>query len=233
MSSVINTDGKWRLLLWCGVLAGPLFTLIWLVTGLNRPNYDPMRHPISSLAIGEFGWTQVVNFIITGILTLAFAFGLRAALRPLGGSKWGVIWILAIGIGFLGAAAFVTDPVNGYPPGTPLLLMQPTIPGRLHRLFSALVFFGIPGAGFALGGLFARHHDRAWATYSRVTAVAFIVLFVLTSTGFAQVGPFAAYAGLLQRLTLITGLTWMTLLALRFLRLPSEAQAAERNKVTV
>lgn len=231
MYSATPLDGKTRLLLTCGALAGPLFTIIWFITGLTRANYDAMRHPISSLSIGEFGWTQVTNFLLTSLLTLALAFGLRSALQSRGGSKWGVIWITLVGIGFLGAALFVTDPMNGYPPGTPLLLMQPTLLGRLHRLFSALVFFGLPGAGFTLGGLFARNGERTWATYSRASAIAFIVMFVLTSIGFAQVMPLVSYAGLLQRITLLIGLTWMTVLPLHLLNLPSTSPVIGRNKV--
>src|SRR5215204_5776067 len=152
-----ESDMKTKFLLLCGALAGLVFTMIWLITGLTRANYDPIQHPISSLAIGEFGWTQVINFLITGTLTLGLAFGLRSALLARGGSKWTVIWIAAVGIGLFGAGLFVTDPVNGYPVGTPLLPMQPTVGGRLHRLFSALVFFGLPGAGFTLARLFARN----------------------------------------------------------------------------
>ena len=233
MSRSAALDSRTRLLLICGALAGPFFTILWFITGLNRANYDPLRHPISSLAIGESGWTQVTNFIITGVLTLALAFGLRSALGSRGGSKWGVIWMTAIGIGFIGAALFVADAMNGYPPGTPHLLMQPTVVGRLHRLFSALVFFGIPGAAFSLGGLFSKNGERTWATYSRGTAIAFIIMFVLTSIGFAQVEPLVKYAGLLQRITLLIGLTWMTLLPIHLLKSPSESQVIGRNKVIV
>ena len=158
------SDLKTRALLICGAIAGPLFSLVWFITGLARTDYDPIRHPVSSLAIGPFGWTQVANFLVTGLLTLALAYGLRDALQSRGGSKWTVIWITAIGIGFLGAGLFVTDPVNGYPSGTPALLMQPTVLGRLHRLFSALVFFGLPGAGFTAARLFARNGEHTWET---------------------------------------------------------------------
>ena len=233
MYSSANLDSRTRWLLLCGALAGPLFTVIWFITGLTRANYDPMRHPISSLSIGEFGWTQVLNFLLTGLLTLAFAFGLKNALQARGGSKWAVIWITLVGIGFLGAALFVTDPMNGYPPGTPLLLMQPTVLGRLHRLFSALVFIGLPGAGFSLGGLFAGHSEFTWAAYSRASAIAFIVMFVLTSVGFAQVAPLVQIAGLLQRITVLIGLLWMTLLSIHLMNAPSRLQATERNKVTI
>ena len=208
------TDMKTKLLLMCGALAGPLFTVAWFLQGLVRADYDPMRHPISSLSIGESGWIQNASFIITGLLTLALAAGLRRALQPQGGSKWGANWITAVGIGLIGAGLFVTDPLNAYPPGTPLMPLQPSITGRFHRLFSAFVFFGLPGASFVLGRLFARRGEQAWAMYSRLSGTAFIIAFILTSIGFGQIEPLVRYAGLLQRLTLLIGMAWMTLLPL-------------------
>ena len=40
----------------------------------------------SSLALGDWGWTQIATFVVAGLLTLAFATGLRRAFRPPGGS---------------------------------------------------------------------------------------------------------------------------------------------------
>ena len=229
LSVSATNDLKTRVLLFCGALAGPLFTIVWFFTGLTRATYNPLRHPVSSLAIGPLGWTQVSNFLVTGLLTLALAYGLRDALRSRGGSKWTIIWIAGVGIGLIGAGLFVADPMNGYPPGTPLLLMKPTVIGRLHRLFSALVFFGLPGAGFTLARLFHRTGEHLWAFYSRVSAIAFLIMFVLTSIGFALVEPFVNFAGLLQRLTLLIGLAWMTFLPIYLLKYPSTARAAGRN----
>jgi uncharacterized protein DUF998 len=73
-------------LLVCGAIAGPLFTIAWAVEGATRANHNPLRHPVSSLELGDFGWTQMANFIVAGLLTLAFAVGLKRAPRPLGGS---------------------------------------------------------------------------------------------------------------------------------------------------
>jgi hypothetical protein len=108
-----------KTLLACGAIAGPLFTLASILEGATRAHYHPLRHPVSSLELGDFGWTQRANFLVAGGLTLAFAIGLRRALRPLGGSTWGPLLVGAHAIGLLGAGIFVTDPVSGYPPGTP------------------------------------------------------------------------------------------------------------------
>ncbi len=80
---------KTKALLACGAIAGPLFVLVFLVEGATRAGYDPLRHPVSSLALGDHGWTQIANFVVAGLLTLAFAAGLRLALWPARGSMWG------------------------------------------------------------------------------------------------------------------------------------------------
>ncbi len=64
---------KTKTLLACGIIGGPVFVLAFLVEGATRANYDPLRHPVSSLALGDSGWTQTTNFIVTGLLTLALA----------------------------------------------------------------------------------------------------------------------------------------------------------------
>ena len=89
---------KTRTLLACGAIAGPLFTLASILEGATRAHYQPLRHPVSSLELGDFGWTQRANFLVAGGLTLAFAIGLRRALRPLGGSTWGPLLHLLRGL---------------------------------------------------------------------------------------------------------------------------------------
>lgn len=211
-------DAMLKGLLFCGVLAGPVFTVGWMVAGASRTDYDPLRHPISSLAIGELGWTQTANFLVTGLLTLALAVGLRRKFSSQGGSTWGPRLIGMVAIGLLGAGAFVTDPMNGYPPGTPALPPAYSLPGRLHRLFSALVFLGLPGACFVFARLFARGGVRGWANYAMFTGIAFVLLFIVTSAAFAQLKGLVDYAGLLQRLTLTIGWVWLTLLAVYMLK---------------
>src|SRR5262249_41668825 len=106
-------------LLACGAIAGPLFVIAFLVQGATRPDYNPLRHSISTLALGsEFGWIQILNFVIAGLLTMAFAVGLRRVLPSRNGSIWGPLLIGLYAGGLLGAGVFVTDPDAGYPPGT-------------------------------------------------------------------------------------------------------------------
>lgn len=220
MSRMKNMDTistSTRILLIFGAFAGPLFTIIWLVTGSMRASYDPMRHPISALSIGDFGWTQIANFIVTGLLTLVLAFGLRRTQQSPEGSTWVPMLIALVGIGFIGTGFFITDPINSYPPGTPGMILPPTLTGFLHLVFASFIF-GLPVACFVFARLFAREGERNWAVYSKITAIAFILMYLIAMAGFLQLDGLSNYAGLYQRISVIIGLTWMTLLPIYLLQ---------------
>ncbi|NEA30297.1 DUF998 domain-containing protein [Streptomyces sp. SID13031] len=53
---------------YCGVLAAPLFLTLWALQAFTRDSFDPAKHPISLLALGDAGWIQITNFILTGSL---------------------------------------------------------------------------------------------------------------------------------------------------------------------
>jgi hypothetical protein len=236
MYSAANLDSRTRFLLLCGALAGPFFTIVWFLAGLNRLNYDPTRYPISSLSMGESGWIQIANFLVTGSLILAFSVGLRQILQGPSGSVWGPVLIGFVGIGLIGAGFFVTDPLNGYPPGTPLIPTERTTHGILHDLFGVPVFLGLPIACFMFARLFNKGGERNWAWYSRLSGIGMFAVFFIARLGFRLLPTYpdlAASFGILQRITLIIGFAWLTLLSIYFLNAPSTSQATGRNKVIV
>jgi hypothetical protein len=204
-----------RLLL-AGVLPGPVFTATFLVAGFLRDGYDPLRHPVSSLALGPAGWVQVASFLAAGALCLAFAVGLRRSLAPGPGAAAGPALIAMWGVGLLGAGVFVTDPVSGYPTGTAAIPDPASGHGVLHDLvFSLPGFVGLAAAMLVFAYAFARRNARGWALYSALSCPAFVVLLVLANAGFAQDPRWVGTAGLLQRLAVGVGWTWLTLLAVR------------------
>lgn len=196
------------LLLGCGALAGPLFTLVYAVDGATRKGYDARRHPVSGLALGgRRGWTQTANFLFGGLLTVVFAVGLWRA----GPSSWGALLVAVWGLGLIGAGVFVTDPVSGYPPGSPDLPRRPTRAGRLHDAFSLAGFAALAAACF----VFAPSWGVGWAVYSIASGVLFAVVMVAASAALSQAPRLVAVGGLLQRLALTVGWLWTVLLALR------------------
>ncbi|MFF4019346.1 DUF998 domain-containing protein [Streptomyces sp. NPDC001843] len=196
-------------LLACGMAAGPVFTVAYLVEGARRAGYKSVRHPVSSLALGRTGWVQTVSFLLAGLLSLVFAVGLWGV----GPSRWGAALIGAWAVGLLGAGIFRTDPVSGYPPGTPDQLPGHTPAGALHDLFSLTGFLSLASACF----VFALHGSLGWSSYSIASGLLFAATMVLASAAFGQNQHVVELGGLIQRVSVTIGWTWMTVLAARTL----------------
>jgi hypothetical membrane protein len=206
--SVPETNNR---LILCGAIAGPLFVASFLIQGATRADYDPLRHPVSSLALGDGGWLQVLTFLATGLLLLAFALGLWRLRKP-HGSALGAIFVGLAGLGLVGAGLFATDPLGGYPPGSPDVLAYTPL-GMLHDVFSMLFFLGLPLAAISFAIRFLRASRLALAVYSLLSVAAFLGFFVAAGIGFQQDPELVKWAGALQRISLIAGLLWLMILA--------------------
>lgn len=204
-----------KILFACGVIAGPLFVASFLVHGVLKPGYDPLRHPVSSLALGPAGWVQTVTFVLCGLLVVAFAVGL--ATRPGITRKAGAVLLSIWGVGLVGAGVYVTDPVSGYPAGTPALAAEPSPTGLRHDLFSVAAFLALAAACLVLAG----GAGRRWALFSVASGAVVLVAFLICGAGFGQNPTLVDVAGLSQRISLIAGWFWIHALALRSLRAPA------------
>jgi hypothetical protein len=204
-----------RGLLRCGQAAGPVFVTVFLLEGARRDDYRPLRHPVSSLALGPRGWIQTVNFAMTGTLFLAGAAGLSRAGDPAATSRAARALIAAAGTGLISAAIFPTDPVSGYPPGTLDALLAPTHTGTVHNLAAVPVFAGLPAAALSCGWRSWRAGQRGFALYNASTAITMLITTVLSSAGFGQSPRLVRLGGLFQRASIITGFAWLTTLSAR------------------
>jgi len=64
-------------------IAGPvIFVVVVIVQSLLHPDYSHMALPISALAAWPGGWVQNVNFVVFGLLMIAYAIGLHFGVRP-------------------------------------------------------------------------------------------------------------------------------------------------------
>ncbi|WP_345713961.1 DUF998 domain-containing protein [Kineococcus glutinatus] len=210
-----------RALLVGGAVAGPLFIAVALVQGAVRPGYEPLRHPVSSLALGPGGAVQVVNFLVTGALYAGLAVGLARAPRPAGTSRARAVLIGAAGVGLIGAGAFRTDPVGGYPPGAPDALAGYSTAGALHDAFSVPVFLAVPAAALLHARARRREGDGGWAVASAGCGLVVLAGFGAASAGFGQHPALVDVAGLVQRLSLTAGFGWLSALAVQALRQPA------------
>lgn len=172
--AVTPTPTTTRALLACGVVAGPLFAGVSLVQVLTRDGFDLTRHPLSLLSLGDLGWLQIANFVLTGLLSVAFSVGLRRSPEAGWAGRFGPLLYGGFGVGMVLGGVFLAEPSDGFPPD------PPEGPAGWHSLVHDVA------AGVAidlalvscllLARRFRRAGETGWAVYSLTTGVVGLVL---------------------------------------------------------
>jgi hypothetical protein len=208
----------------CSALAGPLFVTAFTVIGAARRGYDWRRYPVSSLAIGRQGWQQRANFILAGVLYLCGAEGLGRCDRLRIGPRAVPALVAGVGIGLIGSGLFVTDYVGDLPSEGPDVKnrgpadaapTRPTRAGQMHNLCGIPVFAGIPIAGLASAATAVRRRDYRWACYSAGSSTVMAGSFLLVVAAIRGQSRLRGKSGILQRISIATGLGWLSSLSLR------------------
>lgn len=166
-----------RVLVACGLVAGPLFILVALIQIPTRSGFDLGRHPLSALSLGDGGWIQVANFVVAGALSIGFAVGVRRVLRSGRAGTWAPILLGAYGVGLIAAGVFITDGAYGFPAGAPAGLPDSfSWHAMVHGAAATLAFLSLTVACLVFVRRFAALRQWGWVAYSSATAVAVPVL---------------------------------------------------------
>ena len=211
MSNLTSTyDTKLtKVLLNCGVSAGPFYVIVGLIQMAIRPGFDITRHSLSLLANGDLGWIQILNFLVTGMLLIAGAVGVKRALQSGPGSRWAPRMLGLYGLGLIGAGIFRADPALGFPPGTPLENNPISWHGMLHLIVGTIGFIGFIAACFIFARRFRSLQKPGWAWYSLITGLLFLVSFVGIASG--SKGPVSLFFAI----AVVLGFTWISMLLSR------------------
>src|SRR5437588_11925355 len=153
-----------RLLLLCGAIAGPLFIFTVLIQDYARPGFDPRLDPLSLLSLGDWGWVQIVNFALAGVLNLLYAVGLWRRLHTGRAGTWRPLLIGAYGLGLIAVGVFRTDPANGFPPGV-IAATHPSWHGVIHALGGLFLFVVLAAALAVFVRFFLARKERWWVFY--------------------------------------------------------------------
>lgn len=198
-----------RALLGAGVLAAPIFAGISLAQATTRTGFDITRHPLSQLSTGSLGWLQITNFIVSGLLTMAGAAGLRRVMRGTPGGRWAPRLIAINGSGMIAAGLFRMDPADGFPAGTPA--GQPTSMSwhsYLHMASGTIAFTAMIAACYVLGRHFSRGGQRGAAVASRMAGSIFAAGDLWAMTG-------GAAGSLTLAIGAITAMAWIAVVCAR------------------
>lgn len=207
---------------WAGILGPILFTVTFLVQEAFRVGeYSPIREPVSALEAGPNGWVQQLNFVVFGLLTIAFAAGLHRGVRPSGLGVLGPALFAVSGIGALLAAAF---PLRADAAGVTYDPGGHSVSGMTFFTTSALALVVVA---------FRLAKDPEWRGLSRYTAAAGIVLLLAYPVMGVLVIPDGAplhdWAGLAQRI-LVLGVLFPARIALSYRLLRGAPVAAQPER---
>jgi hypothetical membrane protein len=201
-----------RSLLGWGVVAGILYLVVGIVQGLLRPGFSFAEHPLSLLMLGEFGWVQRTNLILTGLMVIAAAVGFQRALKPDKRATRTGIALGFYGLALLGAGVFPPDPIDGFPEASSTA--ETTTSGVMHLAFGGVGFIALATAAFFMVGWFRARNESTPAGRARLAG--FIVL-----VGFLGGAALAtsSVGVLLLWLAVVTGWGWLAFTSLRVYRI--------------
>ena len=152
-----NVRGVYHRLLWVGILAPILFMTIFTIAGFLKPGYSAADEAISYLEVGANGWIQQTNFILFGLLLIAFAVGYIRRMRPILGQAWlyvvGTFLVLSL-LGWVMAGVFIPDPY---------LAPQNSLHAVLHQLSPIIIFLLLAIASLIAGVKLV--FTRRWRIY--------------------------------------------------------------------
>ncbi len=162
-----------------GIIAGPLFIVLSLSQAFAREGFDIVRHPASLLSLGDWGWIQIADFVLSGLLFIACAVGLHRALNSGIGRKWVPRLFAVLGVAMIIGGVFVADPGLGFPPGAPEgVPAEMSWHAGVHAFAPVLGFMSLNAALFILARRFGSQKQPGWMW---VTIIVGIATFVLTS----------------------------------------------------
>jgi len=200
-----------KLMLTGGIIGGPIYIIIGLAQILTREGFDMTRHPLSLMSLGDLGWIQITNFIVTGFLVLLAAIALHRLAQA--DKRWrrGAFLIGLYAVCIIGGGIFVTDPALGFPPGTPDVYPKTfSWHGLLHFIAGQIAFLSLIAASFVYGKYFAVNQMRKWATFSRLTGGIFLaaIIALMATAGMA-------WASIFLYIAVALGWVWLSALLIR------------------
>jgi hypothetical protein len=201
-----------RSLLGYGMLAGPFYLALGVGQGLIRDGFSFARHPLSALANGPGGWVQTANLALSALMVLAAVVGIARVAAEGSRALRGALVVYALGM--IAAAIFPTDPMDGFPPGTPLGVPTTiSTTGLVHFIAGAVTFLAMAIACWAGARTMAKRGERE---LSRFSLLAGFVVFLGFFGGAAFSSSVGGVAGIW--VAVVMGWAWLALVSRYYYR---------------
>ncbi len=203
------SDKYQRFLAICGIIAPIIFTIILIIASLLRPDYSHLINFVSELGAVDapYAIIQRINFVFTGILIVAFTFGLHQGIGNGKGSFIGPFLVAIFGLSSVMSGIFSTD------------IIQPgSFSDIMHSMSSAIGSVAAIIAFFIISERLRK--DILWRPYQSFSIVIAIVAIIVSVVGVGILGAVGT-PGLGQRLFLAVLFLWIEVMAIRLFQISS------------
>ena len=201
------SDRYQRFLAICGIIAPIIFIIILMIASLLRPDYSHLINFVSELgAVGApYAIIQRINFVLTGILIVAFTFGLHRGIGDGKGSIIGPLLVAIFGLSAVVSGIFSTDTIQ---PGS--------FSDIMHSMSSAIGSVAAIIAFFIISERLEQ--DTLWRRYRYFSIVIAFVAIVVSVVGVGLLGVLGV-PGLAQRFFMAVLFLWIEVMAIRLFQI--------------
>ncbi len=199
-------------------IGGPiLFVLVFTIDGWLSPGYSSLSQSVSSLGTtGTYAWIQNTNFVVFGLLLMAFAVGFSRQMREVlsrEALRTSTLLLLLTGAGLVNDGFFTQDSVT-------------TFQGLLHALGFLVIFASLIVALLLIGRQLSPIAAwRGYGWYSTITGLLTLGVLVLSAVLAAPLHM----TGLFQRILVVVAFGWYVVMGCR-LFVFTRAQARPREE---
>lgn len=180
-----------RSMLGWGVVAGPFYLVFGVILALTRPGFDLSRDALSILLLGDVGWLQGLNLVLSGVMTLVAAVGLW---RTPGWSRAAAVLVGIYGLSLVLSAFAAPDR-----PGAGTV----SVAGLLHLAFGGVGFLALAVAAMIASAWFRRRRSSG-SVWSLVAGIVIVLAFLAGGALSATPGGVA-----LLWLSVLVGWVWL------------------------
>jgi Protein of unknown function (DUF998) len=188
------------------LLSPYIFVVLYLIIGFATPGYSHLKHTISRLSIGRYGFWESLNILqfSFGIMTMIFL--TREHIKNSKTVRQISYMLGAIALTLILIAIFPTDPIDAFPQS------------MLSISWSAITHFAILGLFVLCTPVIviklydALNQDSHYKDLAPVTGVCGYLTFILSITWFLffYFGILNSYRGLFQKFIAMIVLFWIT-----------------------
>lgn len=194
-----------------GSLLSIFFLFFVLILGLIQPDYNHLNHTISVLVSGQYGWIQVVNFMVLALAVFLINFSLKQTLIQKAKRLFNLVSSVSI-LGIISVSIFPADKLT-----TSQSFQYSTLstPGKIHFFWAAIMSVIISLEMLLIIQNMKQKLDWRSLVIPSYLSFAFCTACSILWFYFNHQGIFYSLRGIFEKVIILTALIWLNVICFK------------------